>query len=176
MRRAATPLKVAMLLRRQGADLIAIDGSFGVGKSTLARALASRLQTKAVHLDDFLVKRRGAYLKNLRLMQLTKCIGRRRRLILEGICVLQALELVGRKPDALVYVKRMSSGQWADQDELVPSLPLEQHLSSLRKDLQVLSTNSGEPPSLGLAEEVIRYHASYAPQNHSTIEYLRDDA
>ena len=109
MRRAATPLKVAMLLRRQGADLIAIDGSFGVGKSTLARALASRLQVKAVHLDDFLIRRRGAYLKNLRLMQLTKCIGRGRRLILEGICVLQVLELVGRKPDSLVYVKRMTS-------------------------------------------------------------------
>jgi hypothetical protein len=87
--------------------LIAIDGSDGVGKSSLASWLAWQLGAKAIHLDLYLV--RGSDPLRWRSDDLQHLVHARlvefeRPLIVEGIMVLDALAGIGRKPDVLAYV------------------------------------------------------------------------
>jgi hypothetical protein len=73
--------------------LITIDGSDGVGKSSLASWLAWQLGAPAIHLDLYLV--RGSDPLRWRSDDLR---------VIEGILILDALDKIGRRPDFLMYV------------------------------------------------------------------------
>ncbi len=176
MPRVSTPIRAVLALRRRAAKLIAIDGKTGVGKSTLARLLSTRLQLEVVHLDAFLRSGRGTYVTSLRLNRLRRKVNVAQRCLVEGVCVLRVLELLGKRPDALVYVKRMSGARWTDEDELDVSTPVEEHLAQLLQEMEPFAHALNEPCTLGVAEEVIRYHAQYKPHKIAVLEYLRSDA
>jgi len=168
------PAQVEAVLRTTNARRIAIDGADGSGKSTLAEELAATLGIPALHLDDFLTAHQGEYVAHLNLQALQGALSGSAYL-LEGICILQVLAQVKAQPDALVYVKRVSHGRWVDAEDLDPSLPIEQHLANLRKESLPLAKAMGLSAELGLAEEVIRYHAEYHPHRKATVVYLRTD-
>ena len=176
MHEARTPAEVAILLRASGSSRIAIDGTDGSGKTTLAKELASELGVAVFHLDDFVAKNRGTYIANLDAAKLANSLGQSSEgWVVEGVCILRALEALPLEPDVLVYVKRMSHGHWSDEDELAPCIPIEEHLSQLRDMVRPMAEAFGETGGLGLAEEIIRYHASHRPHEKASIAYLRAD-
>ena len=176
MRQSHAPQEVANVLRELGAQRIAIDGTDGSGKSTLARELGTELGVKVLHLDDFVAKNRDTYIANLDKVKLSRALASAEPFIVEGVCLLQALDVLSLKVDALVYVKRMSHGYWSDEDELDFRIPLEEHLAQLRETVRPMAEALGESGDLGLAEEIIRYHAAYRPHERATLAYLRTDA
>jgi hypothetical protein len=176
MRSATNPAEAAQFLRVSGARRIAIDGTDGSGKSTLASALSEALSIKVLHLDDFIARGKGLYLAAMNQPALKSALAGAECWIVEGVCALQVLEAVAVQPDALVYIKRMSHGYWSDEDELDPAAPIEEHLAGLRASVGAFAQARGESGELGLAEEVIRYHAAYRPHSKATLEYLRTDA
>ena len=176
MHEASTSSEVARLLHSSASSHIAVDGTDGSGKSTLARELASALNLAVIHLDDFVARNLGAYIPNLDTAKLAEAVGRATNgWVLEGICILQALEAISVECDALVYVKKMSHGYWCDEDQLDPHVPVEEHLARLREMVRPIAEAFGESGHLGLAEEVIRYHVTYRPHAKASIAYLRTD-
>lgn len=172
MRVTRTPHQVALALRRARPRLIAIDGNTGAGKSKLARSLGKRLSTPVIHLDDLLRKRQGTYLRALRLSRLRTLIARSLSIIVEGVCLLKALDRLRLKPDFIIYVRRVNRGRWLDEDELVPVNELEAHLAGLRGEVRMFG-GSGD---LGISEEIIRYHSEYRPHAKAHVVYQRPDA
>ena len=176
MHQCHTASGVASVLLGSGVLRVAIDGTDGCGKSTLAEALGPLLGAKVLHLDEFVKKGLGAYIRNLDLSRLAKHLASSELILVEGICVLEALERVSLPADALVYVKRMSHGYWSDEEELHTELPVEEHLARIKAALQPMAEALGESGELGIAEEIIRYHAAYRPHEKAAIAYLRTDA
>jgi hypothetical protein len=87
--------------------LIAIDGSDGVGKSSLASWLAWQLGAKAIHLDLYLVRESDPLRwrsDDLQRLVHARLVELKRPLIVEGVMVLDALARIGQKPDVLAYV------------------------------------------------------------------------
>ena len=92
--------------------LIAIDGVHGVGKSTLARALAQRLGCEAIAADDFLQRNRGLYVDAILIDdlrgRLNATLASVSAVILEGVCARAVVERLGLTATAFVYVKRLT--------------------------------------------------------------------
>lgn len=168
--------EIATLLRGVNAKKIAIDGADGSGKSTLARELGTTLGLRIVHLDDFVDRGKGAFFEHLNLAAVAEDIASDKPILIEGICMLQVLEAIGVEADAIVYVKRMGDHYWLDEGHLDPDGPLEEHLAVLRTELAPIAAKLGESGDLGLAEEVIRYHANYRPHEGATVAFLRRDS
>lgn len=104
---------------RSPLHIVGIDGWTGVGKTTLARALAAELNGSACDLDTALNRDRKSYVPALRLDEITEALAAQTGVLLvSGICVRQVFEQVGCCADAHVYIKRMATWGWADEDEL----------------------------------------------------------
>ena len=176
MHKLDSPTKTAIVVRRANARLVVIDGTFGSGKTTLAKALARRLGYTAFHLDKFVAKRRGGFIKYLRHQRLIPRIKSSRRSIVEGVCALRALERMRLGCNLLIYVKRVSHGVWTDEQELVPLVGLESHIETLRSEDATICGAIGRTPDFAFEEEIIRYHANYTPYIGAGIEYCRADA
>ena len=174
MRESHSPQEIVGTLRGSGARRIAIDGKNGSGKSTLSRELGAKLGYKVLHLDDYVAKNKGAYVINLDKEGLAQAIASLDEYVLEGICLLQVLGTLSVEFDELIYVKRINHGHWADAHDLDPQLPIETHLAQLRTTVRRIAQALGEPGSLGLSEEVIRYHDAFRPHEKATMTYLRN--
>jgi len=111
MRSVLSASKTAVAIRRYGRKAVAIDGALGSGKTTIAKALGRRLGLPAFHLDDFVSKRRGSYLKYMRHHRLALRLPASGKFIIEGVCVLEVLRKLRVQPSVLIYVKRMVSGR-----------------------------------------------------------------
>ncbi|MEC5219006.1 chloramphenicol 3-O-phosphotransferase [Actimicrobium sp. GrIS 1.19] len=173
MLQSTTPQELASALSEAHASLIAIDGNHGSGKSTLAAAIQELLGASLVSFDNFLAVGQESYFRNLDLQSIIAAASTSRPCILDGICMFQVLEATSLLPDAFVYVKRMAKWGWADQDELVVSGgSLEEHLAALSAQAKTFTT-TGEGLSLGLSEEVIRYHALYLPHKRAGYVFNR---
>jgi hypothetical protein len=91
--------------------LVTIDGSDGIGKSSLASWLAWQLGMPAIQLDLYLISLdppiewRTEDLKRV----VDQRIDRRRPVIVDGVCALDALDQIGRQPDFLVFVRGVGS-------------------------------------------------------------------
>jgi len=162
-------------MRRVRARLIAIDGVPGVGKSTLAETMAKRLKTRPVQLDRFLSRRRDGYVRYINRYRLERSLRGLRTAVVEGVCVLKVLRSVGREPDALIYIKRFSSGRWADEQDFVPTGSLDGHLAAIQAEADAWSGALGGHFNRSLKEEVIRYHVEFNPHHEATHVYVRAD-
>ena len=87
--------------------LIAIDGPDGVGKSSLASWLAWQLGAPAVYLDLFMIRDSKPLrwrTDDLRRIMTTRLDQQKQPLVIEGVRLLEVLDMIGRKADFLAYV------------------------------------------------------------------------
>jgi len=104
--------------------IIAMDGWTGVGKSTLAKTLASTLGGCWYDLDRALTHDQKRYVSALRLPEVSEALAiPLRPLFVSGICLLQVFADLGVSLDAHVYLKRMTAWGWADEEELTGAIP-----------------------------------------------------
>ena len=165
-------------LRESSYRWVGVDGVDGCGKTTLAKALAQQLDVPLISLDDFLDKNQGGYLNHLRYKELKRALDAKSQCIVEGVCLLQVMEIANVKVDALVYVKRMQHGIWADERECDVVEDVEIFLKAERELVEAFASSETDPtnPALPhLAEELIRYHASYRPFDQATFWYCRNE-
>lgn len=163
---------VVKALRTANARRIGIDGIDGCGKTTLARVVTAKLQCRMFTLDDYLEKDKGGFLDFIDYQRLRSDASAEEKCVVEGVCLLHALQRAELAIDALVYVKRRHLGLWADERELDLNEPLEDFLKNERELTAMVSDET--VTDLGLAEEVIRYHHAARPYNNADIVYFRD--
>jgi len=145
--------------------LIAIDGTYGSGKTTLAEALAASLGAATVKLDRYVQKNGRPYREQLRYEEIQRDVEAARMaatpVIVEGVCLLHVLEQVKLKADVLVYVKKLDeSGLWHDQDTCDPAF------INLQSPLLKL-------PGAALAREVAAYHLERDPLGKVDFIFVR---
>jgi uridine kinase len=97
--------------------LIVVDGADGSGKTSLASWLAWQLGAPTVHLDLYLAALEP--IVQWRSDDLTRAVSsrldKRRPVIVEGVLALDALDLIKRKADFLVFVKGVGGRKMASQ-------------------------------------------------------------
>ena len=165
---------------------IAIDGRDGVGKTTLAVALQAALGGIVISLDDFVLENCGGYVPHLKIAGLKATLERSSRpCIVDGVCTLAALDRVSHRHDVLIYVKRLGScGYWQDEDTCDPTEPVDELIGRLAEEAAAVARfeaeQSGEavpeeekPALTPLREEIIRYHARYRPSRRAEIIFMR---
>lgn len=190
MHETSNPDEIAEWLRNSYthalSGTIAIDGTDGVGKTTLAVVLQNTLGGTLVSLDDFVLENHGGYVPYLKTVELKAALETiNRPIIVEGVCVLSALERVSHERNALIYVKRLVSyGYWLDEDVCDPTEPVEELIARraeevgsfarLDAELSAEPLPEDEKPRLtALREEIIRYHARYRPSRYADIIFLK---
>ena len=152
-------LAAAIEKQFSGNAVIGIDGVLCAGKTYLGAALASKLSVSHYDLDSALERDRGEFINALRLDEVRREIaGRRGKLLVSGLCMLQVMELAKVAVDGLIYVKRMSAWGWPDADELVDSM------------LRRLKGSAGGD---ALRREIRSYHAGWRPIERAHFEYHR---
>jgi len=169
------------------AEIIAIDGMNGSGKTTVAQELSRRLSFPHVNLDDFLVRNEGAFLPNVKYGELAAHIqglqARNTPAIVEGVCLLDVLARLNLKAEPLIYVKRIgASGTWHDQDicEIATEQELnewvEQDTENARTMLRQKGKNAEVSDSIlpgDLRREIAAYHYRQKPIHKAHYVYLR---
>ena len=190
MHETRSPDELAELLRKSYAHTlsgtIAIDGRDGVGKTTLAVALQAAVGGTVISLDDFVLENCGGYVPHLKIAELKAALERSRRpCIVDGVCILAALERVSHRHDVLIYVKRLQSyGYWHDEARCDPTEPVDELIGHLAEEVAAVARfdaeQSGEtvpeeekPALTPLHEEIIRYHARYRPSRRAEIIFMR---
>jgi replication-associated recombination protein RarA len=96
--------KLLEQVRATSFDVIAIDGYSGVGKTTLAQSVADALGARCLSLDNFIEPLQQVFVDALDSASLSRAL-RARPVIIEGVCMLAALDRVSLKPSLLIYVK-----------------------------------------------------------------------
>jgi hypothetical protein len=162
-------------LRAAKAFRIGIDGIDGSGKSTLAKVVATHLDLRLFSLDDYLERDKGSFLEFSDYPQLRADVSLEKGYVIEGMCLLYALQRAGLAIDALVYVKRRHLGLWADERELDLNESLDDFLESERRLIAMVTRKSDAVANLGLAEEVICYHYAARTHNNAHVIYFRDE-
>lgn len=101
--------------------VIGIDGWMGAGKTQLARELASKFGACwALDLDAFIMRGQDQFVAALQLPSLAAAIAHSNvPVALSGVCLLDVAQRIDLKIRAHVYLKRMSSGVWADEDDAI---------------------------------------------------------
>lgn len=161
-------------IQNKGHLCIGIDGIDGAGKSTLARKLSAALISEHVNLDDFLIKNREGFLKNLKYTELKKKTTECSSFVIEGVCLLKALNEIKLKVDCLIYVKTMHLGYWSDERECDIDGDVEEFIKKEEEFVRIISAEDNKTVNLGLAEEIIRYHHEMKPHKRADVYYLRD--
>ncbi|MDX1914354.1 MAG: hypothetical protein SFU55_02120 [Methylophilus sp.] len=154
---------------------IGVDGTSGAGKSTMASALARALGLNHVNLDDYLVKKQGGFLDHLRYDDIKRKTSELGCFVIDGVCLLSVLEEIETSVDCLVYVKRICHGLWADEDECEVTEDVEGYIRKERETVGLVEGSEKTPDTLGLAEEIIRYHDKYKPHREAELFYTRED-
>ena len=173
MTETTTPDAVTAALLGIRARRIGIDGIDGCGKTTLAKIVAAGLHSRLFTLDDYLERDKGGFLDFIDYQRLHADVSAEEAYVIEGVCLLHAVQRAKLAIDTLVYVKRRHLGLWADERELDLDEPLEDFLQNERELTAMVAC---EPVTdLGLAEEVIRYHYTARPHDNAHIVYFRDE-
>ena len=167
--------ELALALRAAEARHIGVDGSDGVGKTTLAQAIAGILRYQIFSLDDYLDKQQGAFVPNIHFDKLASDLAQAQCFVVEGVCLLEVLARAAVGIDQLVYLMRFHRGVWADERELHFTEDVERFLHKERESVGLLEGSDQPVQTLGLAEEIILYHSYYGPQEVADFIYRRDD-
>ncbi len=154
---------------------IGIDGLDGCGKSTLASELAGHTHFDVICLDDFLDKSKGTYIKHIDIDRVRDAI-RGRKVIVEGVCLLQVLSKADLKLDLSIYVQRIRNGLWADEDWLGLNQDVDEYLEKLRVDAEAISEEDESVPEEDLSTEIIRYHHEYHPHEKADLTFSWNDS
>lgn len=170
-------------LRARKACRIGVDGIDGVGKSELSAIVASELGIPVIGLDDYVEKNRGSYVPYIDYAAVTALVADSPNFVIEGVCLLDVLERLGVRLDSLVYIKRMSSGIWADEDECEFPNGIEEAIRQSRRNTELMlefeARQEGRPHTPGatdelcLGEEIMRYHAKHSPHELAEITYCK---
>lgn len=163
----ATKEELEIAARRDWRDrgfMIGVDGFMNAGKTTLAFWLAKELSGIRVGVDCYVEKEREAsnYVELLRHEDLRRDLEGLRAafdfVVIDGICLLDALDAIDVSLDMFVYVKRISPmGIWQDGFHL--------------EDFEA----GGE--SGGWAEKSeLDYHVSRRPHEMASLIYHRNEA
>jgi hypothetical protein len=139
--------------------VIGVDGWPDAGKSTLAEKLAFATGGSWFDLDNALVRDQGVFVSALRI----DCISNWLATIdgygfISGVCLRQVLDIAGFDAKAHIYVKRMASWGWADEDELCGN---------------VLSSVFGSSGGDALRREMRDYHEQWQPHINADYEFHR---
>lgn len=165
----SSPQEVIDAIRAKCTVRIGIDGIDGAGKSTLAREISEALGLPCISLDSFLEKKMDGYVEHIDYPKLKAALEKLEGYVVEGVCLRQVLGRIQLVPSASIYIKRMQHGIWSDESELNISKPVDTVLAEART---IASLFSSTPiTSLGLAEEIIRYHAEFRPHDHADVTY-----
>ena len=147
-----------------GGKVVALDGFMQSGKSTVSLRLASALPAELISLDTFVDSSRDApsYIGMLNMEDLASSVGdavkRGTTVLLEGICMLDALDALGIEPDLTIYVKRISPmGLWQDGFHF--------------EDFEM----HGEECNF-TRESELEYHARRRPHEMQVVVYARQEA
>jgi hypothetical protein len=141
-------------------SLVAVEGFMGAGKTSLASALASSVGALAVHLDGFVAPGdvTRPYVNRLNYAALASAIeaSSASTSVVDGICLRDVLNRLGRTPDLYIYVKRISpAGIWHDGVDL--------------EDFEAGTWKTpGEPYTSDMA-----YHSKVRPHEKATVEVHR---
>jgi hypothetical protein len=154
-------------IKKENSLRIGIDGANSTGKSHLAKIISKELNIVCISLDDYLTTNQGTYLPNLDLDRLKRDLNKENHFVVEGICLLEALSRINESIELLVYVKRYYLGVWNDESICNISDDVDkviEHEKALDKD-----------QSLGIDEEIIRYHNQYQPDKKADVVFQREE-
>ena len=174
MEHTSNSTRLKQMLNRIGARRIAIDGINGAGKSHLAREIKAEFGLPWIELDRYLIPHQNSFVPSLRTEQLKRDLVDVPEFVIDGICTLQVLEMLGIESVTVVYVKRFSNSSWDDQNFLVPCGSEEEHVVARRLDHEGIVKAMGAARNFALDEEIIRYHAQYRPHQRARICYERN--
>ena len=149
-------------LRRRlgGASIVGIDGWTGVGKTTLAQRLASELHGAAYDLDSALTHDLKVYISAIRLEEIAQAVADAPGILfVSGVCLREILKRAEIQADAHIYVKRMASWGWSDEDEMAG------------QGVAEIPGASGE----FLRAEMRQYHGQWRPHQIADYEFHRFD-
>lgn len=138
---------------------ILIDGWMSAGKTTLAEAAAKATGGEMLDADKYLERNQGTFIRALDIEALNAAFCKVKRPILAGVCMRRIHELLGEPVSLHIYVKRMASWGWADEDE-ISSTPIDWSDGEL----------CGTTP---LASEVRAYHRLWNPSEIADFVYER---
>lgn len=162
---------------------VGIDGIDAVGKSQTSLAVASELGTSIIGLDDYVEKNQGGYVSFIDYPSVAARIAESSCFVVEGVCLLEVLGRLGVRLDCLIYIKRMSSGLWADEDECEFPMGIEEAIRQSRRNTELMlefeARQEGRPytpgaaDEPGLGEEIMGYHAKHSPHLAADITFCR---
>jgi len=182
---SALAMAVRVRLARRRPLLVAVDGKDGAGKSTLSVELSRTLGGTHIELDGYVRRNEGGYLNYLDYSRIRAAVAgslaRYPAVLVDGICVLEAIRRTGVVPDLHVYVKRIASdGWWAEglliyDPDKTPDEAVRDHRESKFRFMVMMG---GLPHERELAEEfaddeLIRYHHVERPHAVADIVFER---
>lgn len=161
--------------------IIGIDGIDGIGKTTLGKLIAERLNIPLVSLDEHLDKDQNKYIEALRTSAGEDIESFKGSGVVEGVCLLAAAKRFGFDIGTLIYLKEIHLGAWVDKklyehdcgpDEAIASAESEllSAVELMRKVKSHPYPKSGVKLS-GLRKELIRYHHTYRPHRRAKLVY-----
>ncbi len=144
--------------------IIGVDGTTGVGKSTLAYCIGCKFGVPVINVDHYVEEISGSYKDAVALKELNKLLTRykisQRTYVIEGVCLIEVLESIKIIPDILLYYKKYNSRkEWVDEDVCNGNVG-EQIMQSL--------------PTLQKA--IAKYHNYYKPLEKATCTVYRINA
>jgi hypothetical protein len=170
------------VIPKDGRICIGVDGMDGVGKSTLAHAMAKRLGGSVVSLDNHLDKKQNRYTHHIRCNELKAALSASAPpILIEGVCLLAVAHRCDFNVDVLVYVRRLSrnSGIWHDQELCMGERPVAELKNVVRELRHIFAEGASATEAsdatadedLGLAGELIDYHAQWTPVQRAHLVF-----